>query len=60
MIKVCANCEFLSLTEEEQNRKYAVSKEIRETHRCNFYNKQVKHNGRHPLLPMPSWCERES
>jgi len=54
--KFCGNCEYLSLTEQQQSiakrkgEKYPI-------HVCNKYGKQVFHKGNHPNIVRLVCCE---
>lgn len=63
MGRYCGNCEYLTLTEEQQeilriehrkNGTYLKGKE--NFHYCKKYNERVLHNGEHPLLPKLEIC----
>lgn len=47
----CDDCEQLSPTEVEQD---AGNKEV---HYCKEYKAAVRHNGMHPRLPRPKYCD---
>jgi myo-inositol-1-phosphate synthase len=52
----CGKCEFLSLTEEEQNRSENKLKD----HVCIKYKKRVTHNEYHPHICRLSICIKDN
>ena len=52
-MKFCGSCQFLSLTENEQNQyKICIL-----PHRCTLFNKVLKHGISHPEIPCLKECE---
>ena len=51
----CDNCEWLSLTEEEQNQ-YKGKHEHFMYHLCLRNKKKVVHGHSHPRIEQPKWC----
>ena len=49
VMRDCNDCLYMFPTEKQQTRKG-------EAHICRKTNKIVKHNGRHPALPIPPFC----
>ena len=45
----CDGCPHLEPREHEQT-------SSKEAHKCNAYDKVLKHNGHHPRIPTPNYC----